>query len=117
MTTRKNKYNAQKVKADGYTFDSQAEHRRYEQLKLLERAREIAFLCVHPRYDLHVPTVCGGETKIGTYTADFTYTEAGTGKRIVEDVKSAPTARKEMYRWKKKHMAAEYGIEIQEVSA
>ena len=104
------KYGAKPTIVDGIRFASLKESRRYQELKLLEKAGVICALYVQPRYDLH-----GGdfETKpIGRYVGDFSYTETQTGAVVVEDVKGFKTP---LYRWKKKHMAAQYGIEIREV--
>jgi hypothetical protein len=79
------KFGARKVELDGHTFASAAEAARYSQLKLLERAREIKALGVHPAYPLSVNGVL-----IGKYTADFVYYEGG--RQIVEDVKGLVTA-------------------------
>ena len=78
------KFGARKVTFDGIDFASQAEANRYSQLKLLERAREIKALGVHPKYPLKVNGVL-----IGVYTADFVYFEGG--RQIVEDVKGMVT--------------------------
>ena len=78
------KFHARKVTIDGIDFASQAEGNRYGHLKLLERAREIKALGVHPRYPLKVNGVV-----IGVYTADFAYFEGG--RQIVEDVKGMVT--------------------------
>ncbi len=91
MQNRRNKYNAIKVKEDGITFDSKAEHRRYCELKLLLKAGEICSLKVHPRYRLEV-----GDNLIGVYEADFEYHELKAGKpqyrrEVVEDVKGVRT--------------------------
>lgn len=79
------KFGARKITFDGIDFASQAEANRYSQLKLLERAREIKALDVHPKYPLKVNGVL-----IGVYTADFTYFEGG--QQIVEDVKGIVTS-------------------------
>lgn len=79
------KFGARKVTIDGIAFASQAEGNRYSQLKLLERAREIKALAVHPKFPLHVNGVL-----IGVYTADFIYYEGG--RQIVEDVKGMITS-------------------------
>lgn len=78
------KFGARKVTLDGIDFASQAEANRYSQLKLLERARDIKALAVHPKFPLHVNGVL-----IGVYTADFLYYEGG--RQIVEDVKGVIT--------------------------
>ncbi len=79
-----NKFSARKVSIDGHEFASVAEGKRYGELKLLERAREIRALGVHPRY----PLTINGVT-IGFYTADFAFFEGG--RKIVEDVKGTVT--------------------------
>ena len=96
------KFGARKVTIDGIAFASQAEGNRYAQLKLLERAREIKALGVHPKYPLKVNGVV-----IGVYTADFAYFEGG--RQIVEDVKGMDTP---LSKWKRKHVAAQYGIDV-----
>lgn len=50
--TKPGKYRAQKVELDGYTFDSKAEARYYEERKLLSERRRIRNLVVHPGWDL-----------------------------------------------------------------
>lgn len=79
-----NKFGAQKVELDGHTFDSRAEANRYAQLKLLERARDIKALGVHPTYFLMI-----NGTTIGSYKPDFAYFEGG--RKIAEDVKGMIT--------------------------
>jgi hypothetical protein len=105
MSTTTNKYGARKTEVDGITFDSAKEAKRYGELKLLERAGEIAELELQPKYDL---TVKG--QKVCTYKADFRYFEHGC--EVVEDVKGMRTP---VYRLKKKLMKACHGIEIREV--
>lgn len=101
------KYRNEKVKADGYTFDSKAEHRRYEDLVLLERAKLITELGVHVRF----PIVLNGR-QVCVYESDFVYLDAG-GKQIVEDVKGVRTP---VYVLKKRLMRAVLGIEITEIT-
>lgn len=79
------KYNNTKVKDDGYTFDSKAEHNRYKELKLMRSVGEICNLVVHPRWDLVV-----NDIKIGRYTADFEYFDKDLVKHV-EDVKGVKT--------------------------
>ena len=103
------KYNARKVKLDGYTFDSKAEARRYEYLKLLCRAGEIRDLKVHPRYQLLDPFTCKGVKYRGiSYIADFEYTE--NNRLIVEDVKGVKT---NVFRLKEKLFMNRYGDKLE----
>lgn len=75
-----NKYGAQKVAIDGYTFASKAEARRYDELRWLAIGKQIRDLSVHPSW----PLTINGVT-IGRFTGDFSYFEAG--KLVCEDVK------------------------------
>lgn len=82
---RRNKYGAIGVRYDGYYFDSKAEGDRYLELKLREKAKEIAELDIHKRFDLEV---CG--QLICQYEVDFFYIELPT-TLVVEDVKGFMT--------------------------
>jgi len=110
----KNKYNARKVKDDGYTFDSKAEHRRYCELKLLQAAGEISSLRVHPKYEL-MPGFTdwtGKRQRNISYIADFEYLEQPSMNLVVEDVKSKPTMTP-VFRLKKKLFLKAYpGFEL-----
>lgn len=116
MNRRGHKYGAKPMTVDGIRFASQKEARRYGELKLLQRAGEIHGLELQPAYWL----MAEGETlkPIGTYRADFKYCQCRRGKKcdetrvVVEDVKGFKTP---LYRWKKKHVEAQYGITISEV--
>jgi hypothetical protein len=92
------KYGNRKVEIDGYTFDSQKEARRYQELKLLQLSGEITGLELQPSFIL-IPsyTYQGRKVRKMEYRADFAYLE--NGKRVVEDVKGMKT---EKYRIKKK---------------
>lgn len=102
------KYNAKKTEVDGIVFDSKAEARRYGELKLLEQNGYIRDLVLQPTFVL---TVNG--TKLGEYRADFAYYDNEAYRDVVEDVKGVKTP---IYRWKKRHMLAQYGIEILETA-
>lgn len=122
---RRGKYNARKTTVDNIVFDSQKEARRYQELKLLERAGEIRNLVLQPSYSLNALGV--GALPIGVYRADFGYewrvkvydaqglcragTDGHTWKPVVEDVKGFRTP---LYRFKKKFVEAQYGITIRE---
>lgn len=78
------KYKAVKVKEDGITFDSKAEHRRYLELKLLEKAKKIEKLSVHFKLPF-----AHGDDVVFTYIADFYYIAKGV--LTIEDVKGVET--------------------------
>lgn len=83
----RNKYHARRLQYAGHSFDSQAEARRYEQLRLLEAGQAISNLVVHPRY-LLIPAFVDrtGKRHVARwYTPDFAYVEDGV--EVVEDVK------------------------------
>jgi hypothetical protein len=101
------KYRNKPCEIDGIRFDSQAEGRRYEQLKLLERAGEIREITLQPKF----PIVVNGR-KIGRYTADFAYFDRLTGKRVYEDVKGVKT---QVYKLRKKLVEALHDVTITEV--
>lgn len=110
------KYRAVATHFDGIRFASKREADRYFQLKMLEKAGEISGLELQPVYELTVETYAGDEI-IGRYRADFRYfvRDRKTGRigdSVVEDAKGFKTP---LYRWKKKHVEAQYGIEIREV--
>lgn len=116
---RKNKYGAKGEYVDNVYFDSQAEVKRYKELKLLLAAGAIKNLQVHPVYRLHVPSMdgCGaflGSKEVATYEADFAYWDCENRERVVEDVKSVAT-RTALYKLKRRWLAAEHGITIREV--
>jgi hypothetical protein len=85
------KYHNRRTTIDGITFDSQAEARRYEQLRLLQQAGDISELNVHERIVI-VPAECidGKLEHALHYEADFIYVSSD-GWRVVEDVKGAQT--------------------------
>lgn len=117
------KYNNRKVRRDGLTFDSKKEHKRYNELLLLEQAGEIANLRRQVKFVLiptqREPSQIGtrGGVKKGkllerecSYIADFVYTE--NGKTVVEDTKGLRT---KDYIIKRKLMLYVHNIRIREV--
>jgi hypothetical protein len=116
------KYHAKPTTIDGIRFDSQKEARRYQELKLLERAGEIRNLERQPEFDLNVVQRSDDynySKKVGVWRGDFRYEErrytAAKRERwdvIVEDVKGFKTP---VYRLKKRMVEAQYGIQIREV--
>ena len=111
--SKPSKYHSSKTYVDGIKFDSKREAERYGELKLLEKSGAITDLQLQVRFELYPKHVCTGSTVPASYyKADFVYTDAQTGKRVVEDAKGFKTAE---YKRKKKQMRQRYGIEIQEV--
>jgi Protein of unknown function (DUF1064) len=92
---------------DGIVFDSKREAARYAQLKLAEKAGLIRNLVLQPEY----PVEINGKHYC-TYTPDFRYTEAETGKEIIEEVKSTGTMKDPAYRLRKKAAELFHGVEI-----
>lgn len=109
------KYRNKKVTIDGITFDSIKEGKRYQELKLLEKANEITELKLQVPFILLDSYVLNGKKRQGIkYIADFVYIDIKTGKYVVEDVKSSAT-KTQVYKLKKKLFEQKYGIEIREV--
>jgi hypothetical protein len=87
------KYKAKKTTIDGITFDSKAEAKRYQELKLIERAGQIKNLSLQPRFTLQEGFVnihTGKKERMIEYVADFMYLENGV--IIVEDCKGFKTS-------------------------
>lgn len=85
------KYGAKSTEVDGITFPSKAEAQRWNELRLLEKAKVITDLIRQPRYPLLVNGVL-----IAEYRADFQYREKG--ELITEERKGFETPE-----WKLKH--------------
>lgn len=105
-TVKRNKFNAQRVEIDGVTFASKKEAKRYGELKLLERAGEIADLKLQPRYDF----IINGR-KVCAYVGDFAYLTK-TGMPVTEDAKSPATAKLPHTRIKLKLFRALFGRDV-----
>ncbi len=103
------KYGNKPTVVDGFRFDSKAEAKRWGELQILERAGIITELKRQVSYELTV-----NDRKIGSYRADFVYSDVERCVEVVEDVKGVRTP---LYNWKRKHFAAQYGREITEVAA
>lgn len=117
------KYHNRKVRRDGLTFDSRKEHKRYNELLLLQQAGEITNLRRQVKFVLiptqREPNIIGprGGVKKGkllerecAYIADFVYIQ--NGKTVVEDTKGVRTKE---YVIKRKLMLYTQGIRIREV--
>lgn len=105
------KFKNKKPIIDGIKFDSISESRRYIQLKHLQELGEISHLRLQPNYPYYDKK---NKKVLFKYIADFDYcTEHG--EVIVEDVKSAYTAKLPIYRLKKKLIEDRYDVKIKEV--
>lgn len=110
------KYHNTKTVVDDMVFDSKAEARRWQQLRLMEHGgiirdlrRQVPYVLIKP---FRWPS--GKACPKTVYKADFVYTIEGTGEVVVEDVKGVLTPE---YKLKKKLMMEKFGIEIKEVHA
>lgn len=108
VPTKERKYRNEPQVVDGIKFDSVKEAKRYSVLKIKERIGEISDLSFHPSFDIIINGL-----KVCSYKADFQYFVDGCS--VVEDVKSDPTAQKQVYRLKKKLMKAVMGIDVVEI--
>ena len=105
------KYHNQKTKVMGREFDSRHEAERYMQLRSMEQNGIICDLRCQVPYELvQSQRVCGKMIRASYYIADFVYNR--DGEEVVEDAKGVKTA---VYQLKKKLMAVNYGILVQEV--
>lgn len=109
----RSKYGNRKVTRDGMTFDSIEEYRRYCELRLLERAGEVADLRRQVRFELIPSHRVGGKVveRPVTYIADFVYRDKA-GNTVVEDTKGFRTKE---YIIKRKLMLYIHGIQVKEV--
>ncbi len=102
MRLRTHKYNAKKIKLDGFTFDSMMEAKRYGELKLMEQAGRIRDLEVHPKRSILVRDVL-----VCKVILDFRYLcKLGW---VYEDVKGLDNA---LSRLKRKMVEAQCGIKV-----
>jgi hypothetical protein len=104
------KYGNIPTEVDGQKFASRKEARRYSDLKLMERAGEIRFLRLQPRFPMDVNGV-----PVATYVADFAYVREADDVQVIEDVKSPATRKNPVYRIKIKLLKALHGIDVVEV--
>lgn len=105
------KYKNKKTVVDGITFDSKKEAHRYIELKKLKKAGVIDDLELQVKFVL-IPKQ-EGEREC-SYIADFVYKDNKTGETIVEDVKSSPRYKTDVYKIKKKLMLFVYNIKVRE---
>ena len=111
------KYKNKKTVIDDITFDSKKEAERYKVLKSMQDKGLIFELECQPRFAL-IPSqyfdTIGRRERGVDYVADFRYKDR-LGQTIVEDVKSAITAKDKAYRIKRKLVKYFHDVEIVEV--
>lgn len=107
----KSKYRNTPTIVDGIRFQSKAEAKRWDELRMLEKAGEITDL----KRQVAFPLYAEGNYLVGNYVADFSYRkllappEPDYWQLVVEDVKGVRTA---LFNWKAKHFSAQMGIDI-----
>ena len=89
--------------------DSAKESRRSAELALLQKAGEIRDL----RHQVPYAMVHNG-VLICQYVADHVYVDSASNATVVEDTKSPPTRKNQVYVLKRKMMLAFHGINIRE---
>lgn len=128
-----NKYHNKTYTYDGITFASLKECRRYQELKLLEKAGKIKDLELQKAYEL-IPAQYEESTELYTkglhkgehkkklleracnYVADYVYIDCETGETIVEDVKGyREGGAYSLFKVKRKLMLYRFGIKIKEI--
>lgn len=115
-TSKRSKFNAQRIEKDGVKFDSVKEYKRYIELTALMQRGEISELKCQVKFVLAPKVKLEGEKRAKPelrYYADFTY--LSNSQLIVEDVKSAVTRKLAIYRNKKHLMKTVHDIDIEEV--
>lgn len=105
-----------KVRVGDIEFASIAEHDRYLELRVMERAGMISDLECHPSYEI-LPKQETPEGKPNfrpvVYTPDFRYKR--DGKTIVEEIKSEYTRKEKDYVIRRKLIFYMLGIYVEEI--
>lgn len=129
ISSKRSKYGNVKAKrsmpdGDVWTFDSQKEARRYDELLILLKTGKIRDLRLQRQYTLQESyvTAYGKRVRAIRYVADFSYERAtapdcnGTvyWLPVVEDVKSNATKTRD-YEIKKKLLREKFNVEITEI--
>lgn len=100
------KYGAKKTEVDGIRFDSKAEAKYYQELKLMKVTKEILHFDLQPEFLIHDSFVdfSGKKQRAIKYKADFMVYHIN-GKKEVIDVKGFRTAE---YKLKRKMFMSRY---------
>ena len=106
LVKKPKKYRNQPTELDGILFDSKKEANRWFQLKLMEKAGEVRELGRQVPFVLRV-----SENVIGKIVLDLVYYDEKLAEMVYEDVKS-PATITQLFKWKRKHFEAQYGLKI-----
>jgi hypothetical protein len=122
------KYKNKKIEYDGIVFDSKKEMKRFQELKLLEKAgaitelrRQVKYILIPAQYETYERYGKNGNRlkdgrrcieKECSYIADFTYWDVKKCIDVVEDTKGFRTTD---YVIKRKLMLYVHGIKIKEI--
>lgn len=97
-------------------FDSRGEALRFVQLWMMQDAGDITGLRHHPRFDLLAYGEGGVPVPVAQYEADAAYIDRH-GIEVIEDYKPrSPEAQDPVFRLKRRHFEAQYGIRVRIVS-
>lgn len=109
------KYHNKPCQVGAEKYRSQREAKRHQDLLLLQRAGHIAGLTREVPFVIAPAVRIEGEKRARPavrYVADFLYSDARTGRIVVEDAKGMQTP---VYRLKKHLLATVYNIHVREV--
>lgn len=105
------KFGNTKVKTPEGTFDSKHEYQRWCELKMMQRAGQVADLRRQVTFILAPAVVLDGKKKPPLrFTADFVYLQCGV--QVVEDFKSPITAEERAFRIRVHLMKSVHNIEV-----
>ena len=114
VTASNNKYGAKRTEYNGRIFDSKKEAAYAGELDLLKKAAGDSDRVIDVEYQIPFVLEANGN-KIGKYILDFKVTYAD-GRIEHVDVKGLRKGcAYQFFRWKAKHMKAQYGIDVIEV--
>lgn len=105
---KRSKYGARRTCVDGFTYDSAREAAVIEGYRRDERLGLISGLERQKRFVLQAPN----GIVIGVYKADAAFYDHAQKRERVIDVKGYDT---DLSAWKRKHVKAQYGIDVEVV--
>ncbi len=88
-------------------FPSQAEARKYMELRMLQQHGAISDLKCQPVFHIEVNGV-----RLGKYIADFQYTDLREIPPVIKTIDVKGGAMTELSDWKRRHAQAQYGVSI-----